>query len=267
MRQFGKVCRMFSRHPVTSCWVRKYGKPTKQLNRPVCECKLIETSDLRLFSCHGRTIAGAGHRRVIALILHTSSRRLCSSVVRLPGRSGLASVGLSRPIAAPERRVRRLMRSELLPQTLRGPRSRDQPNAQARALLLRVRAAPRARQNRHNRQISLVLHMSFRAPDCETAPALPIWRARRRARQPDSVNVRSGRRPRCNRVQSEGIMAKWRFRPLEKAPFSVVLRHFFDDFLRVFPRAYPWRRMQLVRELRPNCKVMASAAVFLRWER
>ena len=77
---FGKMCRLVSRHPVSLGWVRRYSNQAKQLNRPDFECKLISNRDLISFSCHERTIAGAGVRTVVALALHTSSRRASAAV-------------------------------------------------------------------------------------------------------------------------------------------------------------------------------------------
>jgi len=120
---------------------------------------------------------------------------------------------------------------------LRSGRIAQQQNAQARALLLRAQAAPRARHNRRNRQIYPILHMSFHARTAKIGAPLPIWRARRGARLPRPVYVKSYRRQRCNRVRSARSPAKWRFRPSKKRHFPSSVRHFFDDFPRVFSRA------------------------------
>ena len=65
---------------------------------------------------------------------------------------------------------------------------------------------------------------------------LPIWRSRRRARQPGSANVRSGRRACCNRLQSARSTAKWRFCPSKKrhlAPFSATFSSIFPVFFQL----------------------------------
>ena len=61
-----------------------------------------------------------------------------------------------------------------------------------------------------------------------------IWRLRRRARQPGSLDVKSHRRVFCNRAQPPGSSAKWRFWPLKKRHKCAIFRHFFVDFPRVF---------------------------------
>ncbi len=63
--------------------------------------------------------------------------------------------------------------------------------------------------------------------------SLSIWRSRRRAPQSGFVNVRSGTRPCCNRVQSAGRTQKWRFCPSKKrhlAPFSATFSSIFPVF-------------------------------------
>ena len=60
--------------------------------------------------------------------------------------------------------------------------------------------------------------VSYARPAKNGAP-VPTWRSRRRARQPDSVNVRSGRRACCNRAPSARSTEKWRFGPSKKRHF------------------------------------------------
>jgi hypothetical protein len=125
----------------------------------------------------------------------------------------------------------------------------------------------RSRSRLH--QISKVLHPSFHAPAGVNGASLPNRTARRRGRQPNPVNVRSGRRACCNRVQWSKSTAKWRFGPSKK-------RHFAPDsatFLAIFPVFFPAtaggppKRCNFLSPNLPNCKVMTAAAVFLRWER
>jgi hypothetical protein len=125
-----------------------------------------------------------------------------------------------------------------------------------------ARDASTARQNRHNRQIYPALHMSFRAAPAKNGAPLSIWRVRRRARQPGSMNVRSGRRACCNRVQSPRRTAKWRFGPPKKrhfAPFSPTFSSIFPVF---YQRAWPeWRfARECDPEVRFSCLAIASSA-------
>jgi 3' terminal RNA ribose 2'-O-methyltransferase Hen1 len=79
--------------------------------------------------------------------------------------------------------------------------------------------------------------MSFCAPARENGAALPIRRARCRARHPDFVNARSGRRACCNRTQSARRTAKWRFGRSKKRhfrAFSATFSAIFSVFLREF---------------------------------
>jgi hypothetical protein len=148
----------------------------------------------------------------------------------------------------------------IAPETVRGTRSQTNPThkfwcwavsvstpckgatGQPRATALGTQAAPLARRNRRNRRIYPVLHMSFRARPAKNGAPRPIWRVRRRERQPGSVIVRSDRRASCNRVQPARSTPKWRFRPSKKrhsAPFSATLSSIFPVF---FQRASPeWR--------------------------
>ena len=81
-----------------------------------------------------------------------------------------------------------------------------------------ARDAPTARQNRRNRQIYPVLHMSFRAPACEKWRLTADLALRRRARQPGSVNVRSGRRSVLQSSAAGPEHGKMALLALEKAP-------------------------------------------------
>jgi hypothetical protein len=115
-----------------------------------------------------------------------------------------------------------------------GPRN---TKTRKRGHCLRAPGSPNARQNRRNRQISPVVHMSFRAPTGEK------WRptsdlAGQTPREAAGLRKRKVWQPgvmQSTAVRSEhGEMA---LSALEKAPFSVVLHHFFDDLPRVFLRA------------------------------
>ena len=55
----------------------------------------------------------------------------------------------------------------------------------------------------------------------------------------DATDVKSVILAGCDLEPSGGGRAKWRFRPSKKLPFGAIFHHDFDDFGRVFPRAFP----------------------------
>ena len=103
-----------------------------------------------------------------------------------------------------------------------------------------MRSAPSARQNRRNRQISPVLHMSFRAPTCEKW-RLTVDLALQTPREAAGLRERKVLQTRV--LQSSAVGSehgKMALLPFEKAPLSAIFLTFRTS-ARDFPE-YPTAR-------------------------
>ena len=120
-------------------------------------------------------------------------------------------------------------------------RSGQRQNPQATAL--RERAGRPKRPTESSQSSNLpCLTRSLVPRTAKNGASLLIWRPRRRARQPGSLDIKPCRSAFCNRAQPPGSSAKWRFCPSKKrhkAPFSATFSSIFPVF---FQRAWPkWR--------------------------
>jgi hypothetical protein len=124
----------------------------------------------------------------------------------------------------------------------------SRPNRASIDAALQRPVRPTGANNQYNRQISSLLHVLLRTPAREIWRPLPIWRA---SRPLETAALHDRNLYRSEKLRSPAVASgktDWRLSALAKAPLSVVFPLFFDDFLRVFPRACPggreWARIR-----------------------